>query len=220
MDYINLAKDQQINLTKNTGETLTKVSLGLGWDPGKYQTVDCDAYAFPVLNSGYVDTHNIIYFGRKDDKFKAMHHSGDDLTGESSCGGDDERIEIDLTRIPNDWDRIIVGMNIYHGKRKGQCLENLDNCYIRLVDRCNNNCTICRYDLNHDIDQTPTFTNTIFGGIRLKKRQEGSTGVIFGELYRNYGCWTFRAIGHYIQSSDPTSFTNKVQEFLNGQKIQ
>lgn len=201
---INLSKGGQINLTKGNN-VLTRINMGLGWDPAKGMTIDCDAYTFPVLNNGVIDHNNIIYFGKGQDNYGVMRYSGDDLTGAGSAGGDDEVITIDLTRIPPNWDKIVCGMNIYNANFKRQNFNDLDNCYIRLVD-ATNNYEFCRYALGRQSygSNANSFINNM----------KEATAIVFAVLYRNNGYWTFKTVGEYVDADKPTKFANEVNRLL------
>ena len=96
---VNLQKGQKVDLTKgNTG--LKTILVGLGWDEAprkfslfsKHEDIDCDASALLIsaqtgkLN-GPVD---VVYFGNLTHQTGAVHHMGDNLTGEGA--GDDAQV--------------------------------------------------------------------------------------------------------------------------------
>ena len=97
---------------------------------------------------------------------------GDNLTGAGE--GDDEQIVVDLDKIPPQYDRIVVIVNIYHALQKNQHFGMIQNAFIRLVDARNNK-EICRYNLTESYP--------------------GITAMVFGEIYRHNGEWKFNAIG-------------------------
>ena len=97
---------------------------------------------------------------------------GDNLTGEGD--GDDEQIVIDLARVPQEYDRIVLVVNIYQAMKRKQHFGLIQNAFIRLVDGSTNK-EMCRYNLTDDYS--------------------GMTAVIFGEVYRHNGEWKFNAIG-------------------------
>ena len=99
-------------------------------------------------------------------------HMGDNLTGAGE--GDDEQIVVDLARMPAEYDRIVIVVNIYQAQKRGQHFGMIQNAFIRLVDADKNN-EMCRYNLTEDYS--------------------GMTAMIFGEVYRHNGEWKFNAIG-------------------------
>lgn len=192
-DFINLSKGQQINLSKmpsidlsKGGRGLNKVIVGLGWDPAtetvqkrglfgrpvasRGPEVDCDAFAFVLHNGKFKNKDDLVYFGNLENRDKSIRHMGDNLTGDGD--GDDEQIVIDLSRISAD--SIVIAVNIYRGKEKGQHFGNLQNAFIRIVDMNTNN-ELCKFTLDG--------------------KYNGTTSVIFGELVKHNGEWNFKAIG-------------------------
>lgn len=176
---INLQKGQKVNLTKdNTG--LSCVMACLGWDeaqPGngflkRVQPVDCDASVFLLEDGKLSSKKDIVFFGHLRHKSKAVIHKGDNLTGAGD--GDDEQIIIDLDKIPEKYDKVIIVVNIYHAKQRQQHFGMVQNAFMRLVDMSNNR-EILRYDLTGDYSDM--------------------AAVIFGELYRYDGEWKFSAVG-------------------------
>ena len=117
--------------------------LGLGWDPitassgggffGLFKSltsndIDCDSFAIMLdSNSKYQEC---VYFGHMTNQNNSVRLLGDNLTGEGE--GDDETILIDLSKVPSN--KVLVGMNIYRGRERGQSLGSLKNAYIHLTD--------------------------------------------------------------------------------------
>jgi len=178
---VNLQKGQKISLTKDN-ESLDKIILGLGWDQQevkggffsriKSANIDCDATALLLKNGKVVSDKDIIYFGNLKHKSGSVVHTGDNLTGEGE--GDDEQIIVELKKVPEDYDRIVLVVNIYSAKQKNQHFGMIRNAFIRVVNAKNNQ-EICRYNLTENY--------------------EGLTALIFGEVYRHNGEWKFNAMG-------------------------
>ena len=104
---INLTKGQKVDLTKgNPG--LKKIMVGLGWDVNAFDSgadFDLDAAAFMLGENGKCPTEKeFIFYGNLTHESESVVHMGDNLTGEGE--GDDEQIEIDLTKIPANVSRI------------------------------------------------------------------------------------------------------------------
>ena len=178
---VSLQKGQKVSLTKES-EKLTRVIVGLGWDEGqrkklgffapKPQSIDCDASALMLKNGKLKGKKDIVYFGNLRHFTDTVMHMGDNLTGEGD--GDDEQIVIDLARVPQEYDRIVLVVNIYQAMKRKQHFGLIQNAFIRLVDGSTNK-EMCRYNLTDDYS--------------------GMTAVIFGEVYRHNGEWKFNAIG-------------------------
>ena len=178
---VSLQKGQKVSLTKES-EKLTRVIVGLGWDEvqrkklgffaPKPQSIDCDASALMLKNGKLKGKKDIVYFGNLRHFTDTVMHMGDNLTGEGD--GDDEQIVIDLARVPQEYDRIVLVVNIYQAMKRKQHFGLIQNAFIRLVDGSTNK-EMCRYNLTDDYS--------------------GMTAVIFGEVYRHNGEWKFNAIG-------------------------
>lgn len=178
---VSLQKGQKISLSKeNAG--LSNVLIGLGWDEAKRakrglfapkpQPIDCDASALVLKNGKLADKSDIVYFGNLRHKTGTIRHMGDNLTGAGD--GDDEQILVDLSKVPQEYDRIVIVVNIYQAVQRNQHFGMIQNAFIRLVDGRNNS-EMCRYNLTEDYS--------------------GMTAMIFGEVYRHNGEWKFNAMG-------------------------
>ncbi len=101
-----------------------------------------------------------------------MQHNGDNRSGQGE--GDDETVEIDLSRLPADVDKVAVCVTIHEGGSRGQNFGQVGGAFIRIVND-DNGTEMTRYDLGEDFST--------------------ETAVIFGEVYRYSGEWKFRAVG-------------------------
>ena len=173
---ISLKKGQKVSLTKeNPG--LKNVVVGIGWDINAFDTggdFDLDAAAFCLTDSGKVsDQKDFVFYGNLTHPSGAIQHMGDNLTGEGE--GDDEQIVIDLSRVPAEYDKIVIVVNIYQAVQRKQHFGMIENAFIRLVDARNNK-EMCKYNLTENYS--------------------GMTAMIFGEIYRHNGEWKFNAMGN------------------------
>lgn len=176
---ISLSKGQKVDLTKgNPG--LKKIMVGLGWDVNAYDSgaaFDLDAAAFMLDDSGKCPTEKeFIFYGNLQHGSEALIHMGDNLTGEGD--GDDEQIEVDLTKIPANITRIAFTVTIYDSDVRRQNFGQVSNSFIRIVDEATNT-ELIRYDLGEDFSI--------------------ETAVVVGELYKHNGEWKFNAIGSGFQ---------------------
>ena len=172
---INLSKGGNINLSK-TAPTMSKVDLGLGWNPratdGK--AFDLAAVAFLTGEDGKVRLDGeFIFFNQKVSPCGSVTHNGDNRTGDGD--GDDETISVDLSKVPQEVAKIVFAVTIHEGQQNGQNFGMVDRAYIRVINQDANAEELARFDLSED----------------------GSTEVamIFGELYRHSGEWKFKAVG-------------------------
>lgn len=176
---ISLSKGQKISLTKaasDSGVQLTKVNVGLGWDVNQYDggfDFDLDASAFMLGADGKVRSDaDFIFYGQKDSADGSVHHTGDNLTGAGD--GDDETIEIDLSRVPDDVQKIAVAVTIYEADTRSQNFGMVSNSYVRIYD-VQSGTELIRYDLGEDYSV--------------------ETAIVVGELYRHGNEWKFSAVG-------------------------
>lgn len=183
---VSLKKGGRISLTKEA-PGISKYIVGLGWDPveskgflglfHKEAAIDCDASAIMLRNGKYRNKRDLIYFGSDSKPNDPIYHTGDNVTGEGK--GDDERIIVDLEKLPSDVNEIVFTVNIYKGKKNHQTFDKIKNAFIRVMDKDEHE--FVRYDLSCD----DSF--------------KGKYSVIVGKLYLHNGEWRFSAIG---QESD------------------
>lgn len=183
---VNLQKGQKVSLKKENGQALTRICVGLGWDPavqekksggffgslfgGSTEDIDCDASVF-VCRAGHLSSvDDIVYFGNLTHSSGAVRHTGDNLTGEGE--GDDEQILVDLASVPEVYDKLVFVVNIYDAVSRKQDFGMIANAFIRI---CDDHGEFCRYNLSDSY--------------------AGMTALIFGEIYRHNGEWKFNAIG-------------------------
>ena len=175
---INLAKGQKVDLTKgNPG--LKNIMVGLGWDVNAYDSgadFDLDAAAFMLGSNGKCPTEKeFVFYGNLEHPSESVKHMGDNLTGEGD--GDDEQIQIDLTKIPSNVEKVAFTVTIYDADARRQNFGQVSNAFIRIVDEATDR-ELIRYDLGEDFSI--------------------ETAVVVGELYRHNGEWKFNAKGEGI----------------------
>jgi len=171
---ISLQKGGNVNLSKEA-PGLTKVIIGLGWDPRASDgaAFDLDGSAFLLKADTKVrgDTDFIFYNNLKSSDGSVVH-AGDNTTGQGA--GDDEKIAVDLSRVPADIEKISFCVTIHDADARRQNFGMVAKAYIRCLN-ANGEAEIARYDLSED--------------------SSTETAMIFGELYRHSGEWKFRAVG-------------------------
>ena len=170
---------QKVDLTKgNPG--LKNIMVGLGWDVNAYDggsDFDLDAAAFLAGADGKCPTEKeFIFYGNLVHSTESVKHLGDNLTGEGD--GDDEQIQVDLSKIPANIEKVAFTVTIYDADNRRQNFGQVSNAYIRIVDEATNT-ELIRYDLGEDFSI--------------------ETAVVVGELYRHNGEWKFNAIGSGFQ---------------------
>lgn len=175
---LNLTKGEKVDLTKTT-PGLTKIVVGGGWDVNKNasgKSFDLDLSAYLVdANGKLANTRDVVYFGAKQHPSGAIYLDKDNLTGEGE--GDDEKIFVDLSKIPATVNEVHFAINIYQASEKGQNFGMVSNTFIRIVNPADNS-QLIKYDPSEDYS---TFT-----------------GLIAGKIYRKDNEWKFQAIGEGI----------------------
>lgn len=176
---VSLSKGGNVSLTK-IAPSLTAVIVGLGWDTRSTTGADFDLDASALLcgeNGKVLSDDNFVFFNNLKSPDGSVEHTGDNLTGEGD--GDDEKIKVDLQRVPAEVQKIVFPVSIYEAEGRSQSFGQVVNAFIRVVDQAGN-AELARYDLSEDAST--------------------ETAMVFGELYRNAGEWKFRAIGQGYSS--------------------
>ena len=181
---VNLSKGQKISLEKEAGGALSQIKMGLGWDVGAAPqksggflgglfggggsaggSIDLDASCIMLdANKQMVDA---IWFGQLQSKDSCIQHTGDNRTGAGD--GDDEVINVNLSRIPDHVQALVFTVNSF----TGQTFATVNNAFCRLVNASNNS-EVARYDLS---------------------AQGSHTALILAKIYRHNGEWKMHAIG-------------------------
>ncbi len=172
---INLQKGQRITLG------LSKVTLGLGWDPNTTSGADfdLDASVFCLGDNGKLPQDEyFIFYNNKFSPDGAVEGADDDTTGGASDGDDDEQIKVDLTKVDTKIQEIVCVVTIHDASGRKQNFGQVRNSYIRIVDDSSGN-ELAKYELEEDFSI--------------------ETAVEFGRLYRKEGEWKFQAMGDGYQ---------------------
>lgn len=178
---VSLVKGQKVSLRKDGGVALTRILMGLGWDPirkrgmfgGKSSgSIDLDASVLMFSGGQCVE---VVYFGQLRSGNGSIVHSGDNLTGEGD--GDDEVVAVDLPAVPPHIDNLVFIVTSY----RGQTFAEVENAYCRLIDQTTN-AELARY--------------TLAGGMPF-------TGVTMAVVNREGGDWKLRAIGEGFNAKTP-----------------
>jgi len=171
---VSLQKGGNVSLDK-AAPGMTKIIVGLGWDERATDGADfdLDASAFMLTESGKVRSDSdFIYYNNLKSSCGSVEHTGDNRSGAGD--GDDEALNINLSDIPADVQKIVFAVTIHDAESRNQNFGQVSNAFIRIVNQDNNE-EVARYDLSEDASV--------------------ETAMMFGELYRNSGEWKFRALG-------------------------
>jgi tellurium resistance protein TerZ len=145
---VNLSKGQTVSLTKHEGGTLSRVKMGLGWEPakkkglfGRLRTREIDLDASCLLFDGSGNLTDQVWFQQLQSKDGAILHTGDNLTGAGE--GDDESIIVDLTALPGQVTTLVFTVSSF----SGQDFTQIENAFCRIVDEATGS-ELARYDLS------------------------------------------------------------------------
>lgn len=181
---INLQKGQRISLEKEAGRGLSRIVMGLGWGMKAVQTrgflgfgagtrqeaVDLDASCLLFDASG--NLADTVWFRQLKSHCGSIQHSGDDRSGGGEAGSENERISIELNRLPTTVQALIFTVNSF----SGEGFAGIPSAFCRIVDGTQNS-EIARFDLS------------LTGG--------DYTGLIMTKLYRHNNEWKLQAIGEH-----------------------
>ncbi|MFR9591865.1 MAG: TerD family protein [Rikenellaceae bacterium] len=168
---INLQKGERVNIG------LTKVCIGLGWDPneGNGADFDLDASAFMLgADKKLPQDEYFVFYNNKLSPDKSVEAGEDDTSGTASDGDDDETVEVNLDKVDGKIQEIVFTVTIHDAENRKQNFGQVRNSYIRIVNSGTNE-TIAKYELDEDFSI--------------------ETAVEFGRLYRRNGEWKFEAMG-------------------------
>jgi len=199
---ITLKKGQRISLEKDSGTKLLQFCVGCNWgaitSPGvlgigkKTVEVDldlscvvfdssgkmCDHLYSPLYRKEFLNHYNLPQ-GKLDSVDGAMHHTGDDRSGDTDGddGLDNEIITVDLQKVNPDVQQIFFFLNNC-GKED---FSQIPYASIRMFEG------------------KPDRVDKIFAAYNVstdeKYKYMGMTAIVMGELYKHNDVWKFNAIG-------------------------
>ncbi|AFZ15481.1 stress protein [Crinalium epipsammum PCC 9333] len=174
---VSLTKGQRVSLDK-VAPGLSEAFVGLGWDIKSTDTgydFDLDSSLFLLgANEKLLSDNHFIFYNNliSPDPDKSVQHMGDNLTGAGE--GDDELIKINLKKVPNEIQKIVICVTIHEAQQRKQNFGQVQNAFVRLVNAQTQQESV-RYDLVEDYSV--------------------ETALIMAELYRKDGEWRLNAVG-------------------------
>ena len=131
---VNMSKGERVSLVKSSGQGLTQVRMGLGWDAMKKkgffgsrsQSIDLDASCLLFDAGGKLVDQ--VWFQQLQSKDGSVLHTGDNRTGAGD--GDDESIRVDLSRVPPQVQSLVFTVNSF----TGQDFSQIENAFCRIID--------------------------------------------------------------------------------------
>ena len=187
---IELSPGQETALVDATGEPLSRLRMGVGWDhsptAGAIGTgapeIDLDASA---VQFGGGQAFDFAFYNNLATRDGSVVHLGDNRSGRGA--GDDEVITVDLTKVHRQIESIVFLVSSY----QGHSLEWVHNAYCRIVD---------------DRDDVELARFTLSLGVP-------ETGLAMATISRDGEGWKLRAIGQGIKVKVPTESVNALLRF-------
>ena len=184
---VSLSKGGRVSLSKEA-PGLTNIKIGLGWDTNVTDTgadFDLDASVFLLdANNKVTNDKDFIFYGNLKSTDGSVEHQGDNTDGAGD--GDDEEINIDLTKIDAKYSSFAITVTIHEAEQRGQNFGQVNNAYVRVMDASNNK-ELTKFELDEDFS--------------------AETAVLFGTLYKKNDEWRFKAEG--------TGFNSGLAGFCN-----
>ena len=183
----------QLSAGEELAVAATRVRMGVGWDKeasagaagSGRPDVDLDATAVQFAGGRLFD---LAFYNNLRTRDGSVVHQGDNQSGRGE--GEDESIEVDLSRVHGPVDTIVLLVSSY----QGHSLQWVRNASCSLVD------TSGKADV-----ELARFTLTL--GVP-------DTGLVLAKLTRRDGGWVVTALGEPVSITVPTQGLEKLQPFL------
>jgi tellurium resistance protein TerD len=151
---------------------LTGVVLGVSWNAGA-ETALTDNLVFAAIlcdaNNRALSDEYFVFFNQLTSPDLSVQQL------EQALGGDQEQIEIDLTAVPQNVDRIVLVLYVNDGPAQRRTLGQLRGCLLRVLNLADNR------ELVRSEDFAPAL--------------DTETALALGEMYRHDGGWKFKVLG-------------------------
>ena len=181
-------KGNQIEIANYCAGPLSNVAMGLAWDITQGKSIDLDASA--ILFDSSRRAIEIIYFGNLKSRDGTARHSGDDRSGDG--GGDDEIIQVDLTRLHHS----VAHVAFVVCSLSGQLFSNVANCGCHLF--------------------VPTQPPQDIALFKLSSTQFACTALLMSVLSKtDQRGWTMKAAGEGCTGKVPMDCIDEAQEYIN-----
>ena len=169
-DMAEMKRGANVALTREV-PGLKQVVLGIGWNAGSEHVLDENLVFAAILcgaDGRARSDQDFVFFNQISSPDESVQQR------DAALGGDREQIEVDLSTVPADVDRIVVVLYINEGPAQRRTLGQLRSCVIRVLDGTDN--------------------RELVRSEELASAFSGETAVALGELYRHDG-WKFKVLG-------------------------
>lgn len=184
----------KVNLAKPDGTPLKQIQMGLGWDPvksggflggifgggSKDKAIDLDASCIVLdADKREIDT---VWFRKKISDCKSIRHNGDNLTGDGE--GDDETIDIDLTKLPQRAKYLILTVNSFRNQR----FSEVENASCSVYDMQDGRKTKLAYmnisEKGNHTGMVMVAIERVDGGWKVNPLGQASAGNVVSDMIR------------------------------------
>ena len=170
-----IGRGETVNL-KMADPELNDLRIGLGWDAveGGEIEMDLDASIFMLgADNRCRSPKDMIFYNQMESECGSVVLCGDNRTGQGE--GDDEYLEVNLSKIPEDVVKLAITVSIYEADERKQSFGQVESSFVRLANNQSQR-EIAKYVLSEEC-----FKETAF---------------VFGEIFRSdEDSWSFRALG-------------------------
>ncbi|CAD7934755.1 unnamed protein product [Amoebophrya sp. A120] len=166
----NMSKGDFLEIPQHLFQDGSDLFIGLGWEtPGVRGGVDLDASV--LLFDAQNNLIDVVNYANLSFLQGAVRHNGDNVTGAGK--GDDEKIDLDLDRLPPVVAQMYVVVNVYSSRHS---FQHVSDAYVRLCAAKNKH-EFCRFC--------------------LQKQTVLASCLIFARIFRGpvRGSWVFNTIG-------------------------
>jgi tellurium resistance protein TerD len=151
---------------------LKGVVLGMSWNAGGERVLDENLVFAAILCGADGRARNdqdFVFFNQLASPDESVQQR------DQALAGDREQIEVDLTAVPAEIDRVVVVLYVNEGPAQRRTLGQLRSCVIRVLDAADN--------------------RELVRSEELARAFSGETAVALGEIYRHEGGWKFKVLG-------------------------
>ncbi len=172
-ETVRLSQGQEVKIRYADNRPLTRINVGIGWDPAvRGDNIDVDSSV--VVINAQQKKYETVYYGDLEHPSGCVIHHGDNLTGKDISNADDENISVYLDKVPYDRNALVFVLNVYKSTERRQTLGVINNLYIRL----------------YDPDSRKALVE-----YRVTGNLKNDTAIIIGAAYRKDDGWVFWACG-------------------------
>jgi len=182
-----LAQGQEVQIRYSDARPLSKIYVGVGWDPASFFgpkiDVDSSVIVMSKKDSLFDFEHDLVCFANLKHPTGCVIHHGDNLTGKDSFAQkDDENISVFLDKVPSNRDCLIFVLNIYECVERHQTFGSIKNLYLKIYD---------------------PDSKKVMVEYKVTGNYNNDTALIIGIAYRKEdGTWFFKAIGEGSRAQD------------------